>query len=64
MRVAEAMCRENQCTFPGLLEKYQIRNGSIRDYTFTNCSSKRGNEYYEKRAREKAGARKRTRGIQ
>lgn len=54
MKVAEAMCRENQCTFPGLLEKYQIRNGSIRDYTFTNCSSKRGNEYYEKRAREKA----------
>ena len=53
LKVAEAMCRRNQCTFPELLQKYEIRFGNIENYAFTNCSSRSGMEYYACRVRER-----------
>jgi len=53
MKVAEQMCKEENCAFSELLEKYEIKLGKISNYLFKNCSSKSGDEYYEKRAKEK-----------
>ncbi len=53
MRVAQAMCEENNCSLLELLKKYEINFGEIKDYNFKNCSSKESEEYHAKRAKEK-----------
>lgn len=53
MKVAQAMCREYDCSFTRLLQKFGIYCGEIKGYEFKNCSSQRGNEYFSRRAKEK-----------
>ena len=39
MKIAEAMCKEAQMDFVGLLEKYQIKLGKIENYEVTQATS-------------------------
>ncbi len=40
MKVAEAMCKEENCSLTELIEKYQIRLGKIENYEITQATSK------------------------
>ena len=61
MKVAQALCRAENCTLPQLLEKYNITCGKIQNYEVTQTMST-GQERYKKErekakeAREKARA--------
>ena len=39
MKVAEAMCKAEGCSFPALIEKYQITLGRIENYEITQTTS-------------------------
>ncbi|MBQ8343182.1 MAG: hypothetical protein IJY21_03645 [Clostridia bacterium] len=39
MKIAEAMCRAENCSFPALIEKYQIKLGRIENYEIEQTSS-------------------------
>lgn len=53
MRVAEALCKEEGCSFEALLTKYGIHPGSISDYEFTNTYSEEQNRYRQRLQTEK-----------
>lgn len=53
MRVAQEMCKEENCTFYELLEKYQIDCGYIADYEITQTDSAAQRAYKIERERQK-----------
>ena len=53
MRIAEAMCKEENTDFLGLLEKYQITLGKIENYEITQGSSVAFENYLEEVKRKK-----------
>ncbi len=53
MKIAEAMCKEEGCTLPELIEKYQIQMGKIADYEITQTASKACIEYKRELERQK-----------
>lgn len=53
MRIAEAMCKELQTDFLGLLEHYQITTGRIENYEITQNTSVFHQEHLEKVAKKK-----------
>ena len=59
MKIAEAMCKEAETDFAGLIEKYQISLGKIENYEITQATSVAFNKHLElirtrKEEREKA----------
>jgi hypothetical protein len=53
MRIAEAMCKELQTDFLGLLEHYQITMGRIENYEITQNTSVFHQKHLEKIAKKK-----------
>ena len=53
MRVAEAMCREEGLDFTGLLEKYGVSLGEIKDYEITQNTSTRFMAHLQEVAKRK-----------
>ncbi len=53
MRVAEAMCKEEGCTLPALLEKYEVTLGRIENYEITLPCSRALVEYRAEQERRR-----------
>ena len=59
MKVAEAMCKEENLSLPALLEKYQIEKGSIENYEITPITSSALVAYKKEQERKKEEREKR-----
>lgn len=53
MKVAEAMCREENTTLTGLIEKYGVTLGKIENYEISPTSSKSSKKFFKEEARAK-----------
>ncbi len=53
MKIAEAMCKEENCTFPQLLEKYKITKGRIENYEIEQTTSEAFSAYKRELERRK-----------
>ena len=53
MKIAEAMCKEEGCSFIQLLQKYQITPGKIENYQTTPCESVEHQKYLAEALRQK-----------
>lgn len=53
MKVAEALCKEENLSFRALLEKYSVIAGHIENYEITPVSSKAGNKEKEQAKKQK-----------
>ncbi len=53
MKIAEALCKAENCTLPELLEKYQIQKGKIADYEITQTTSVASVAYKREQERKK-----------
>ena len=53
MRVAEAMCKAENTTLQGLIEKYQVRLGKLRDYEVEKIDSKGFSAFRKEREQAK-----------
>ncbi len=60
MKVAQALCKSENCTLHQLMEKYEVRAGKIENYAITLSTSK-GVEAYKKAREEAKEARDRAR---
>lgn len=59
MRIAEALCKEENCDFASLLERLQIRLGRIENYKFQNTTSEQYINYQEEQKRQRTSRSKR-----
>jgi hypothetical protein len=53
MKIAEALCKAENCTLPELLKKYSVTAGKIADYEITPFTSKAYEKYKEDREKAK-----------
>lgn len=53
MKIAEAMCREENCNFSALIEKYGVTLGSIDNYEITQITSTAHAAYQEELLKQK-----------
>lgn len=53
MKVAQAMCKAENCSLVSLMEKYEVTAGKIEDYAITQTTSIAAQKYKEERERAK-----------
>jgi methyl coenzyme M reductase alpha subunit len=59
MKVAEAMCKEENCSLEELIKRYEITLGRIENFEITSAFSKRSKEYALEQAKRKEEKEKR-----